>query len=202
MTGLQARRDALTREEISSAAIDLFTAHGFDNTTMADVAVTAGVSRRTVYRHFSNKEELVFEVARRWMDVLDRTFADRGDGETTRDLCRRAVVAVARHIEIDREATLAGYRIVAATPALRARHALENRVWLERYAGLIMSDIPEQDSESLLHASVVAGALVGGTDGALALWSQSPRSSLVELTRSVLERIEPLWPEESRQTDV
>ena len=42
------------------AAADLFTAHGYAATTIDDIAERAGVSPRTFFRHFPDKEEVLF----------------------------------------------------------------------------------------------------------------------------------------------
>ncbi len=47
------------RQAIVDAASTLFIEQGFDKTTMQKVADTAGVSKRTLYKHFSNKEALL-----------------------------------------------------------------------------------------------------------------------------------------------
>ena len=44
--------------QIYGAAIKLFVMNGFEQTTMADIASSAGVSKQTVYSHFANKDEL------------------------------------------------------------------------------------------------------------------------------------------------
>lgn len=46
------------RQNILEAASDLFLSHGFEGTSMDQVAVQAGVSKQTVYSHFGNKEDL------------------------------------------------------------------------------------------------------------------------------------------------
>ena len=46
------------RENILLAATDLFLEHGFASTSMDLVANQAGVSKQTVYSHFSNKDAL------------------------------------------------------------------------------------------------------------------------------------------------
>ena len=51
-------RSETKRQEILDAAIKLFTAHGFDGTSVDDIANVAGVSKQTVYTHFGNKEKL------------------------------------------------------------------------------------------------------------------------------------------------
>ncbi|WP_302120568.1 TetR/AcrR family transcriptional regulator [Allorhodopirellula heiligendammensis] len=46
------------RRLIIEAAMSEFQTAGFDNTSMDQIAETAGVSKRTVYNHFSSKDEL------------------------------------------------------------------------------------------------------------------------------------------------
>jgi AcrR family transcriptional regulator len=46
------------REAILDAAYEVFVAHGYVASRMADVAATVGVSRQTVYNEFGNKEGL------------------------------------------------------------------------------------------------------------------------------------------------
>lgn len=46
------------RQNIIDAASELFLTHGFEGTSMDQVAEQAGVSKQTVYSHFGNKEEL------------------------------------------------------------------------------------------------------------------------------------------------
>ena len=52
---------AATQERILSAATELFLSRGYENTTIAQVAERAEVSRATVFWHFSDKESLFRE---------------------------------------------------------------------------------------------------------------------------------------------
>ena len=52
---------AATQERILAAASELFLTRGYDNTTIAQVAEHAEVSRATVFWHFSDKESLFRE---------------------------------------------------------------------------------------------------------------------------------------------
>jgi AcrR family transcriptional regulator len=52
---------AATQERILVAATELFLARGYENTTIAQVAEQAEVSRATVFWHFSDKESLFRE---------------------------------------------------------------------------------------------------------------------------------------------
>jgi AcrR family transcriptional regulator len=56
---LQQKKRHLVRQEIEHAAWLLFDARGYEATTVDEVAREAGVSRRTFFRYFSSKEDVV-----------------------------------------------------------------------------------------------------------------------------------------------
>ncbi len=47
------------RERLVVAAVDLFFEHGYDATTIAQIAERAGVTKSTFFRHFPDKRELL-----------------------------------------------------------------------------------------------------------------------------------------------
>jgi AcrR family transcriptional regulator len=57
--GLRERKKQRTHQAISDAAIALFLDRGFDAVSVQDVAEAAEVSKRTVFKYFPTKEDLV-----------------------------------------------------------------------------------------------------------------------------------------------
>ena len=55
------RNTTSTKEKIIDAAFDLFYRQGYNQTTIDQVIESSGVSRPTVYSHFSSKEDLCLE---------------------------------------------------------------------------------------------------------------------------------------------
>ncbi|MDE3103623.1 MAG: TetR family transcriptional regulator [Acidobacteriota bacterium] len=53
------RKQMLVRDAIFQSAIELFARQGFDQTTVEEVAHAAGVSRRTFFRYFTSKDDLL-----------------------------------------------------------------------------------------------------------------------------------------------
>ncbi|TSE02190.1 mycofactocin system transcriptional regulator [Skermania sp. ID1734] len=49
------RRPATTKDQISQVGIELFDLHGFDATSVDDIADAAGIARRTFFRYFPSK---------------------------------------------------------------------------------------------------------------------------------------------------
>lgn len=75
----RAARSEQKRADILAAALDLFSNHGFGETSMELVARRSGVSTATLYRHFSSKTALFEAVAREAISVLNTAFdADGG----------------------------------------------------------------------------------------------------------------------------
>jgi|tagenome__1003787_1003787.scaffolds.fasta_scaffold20562311_2 AcrR family transcriptional regulator len=64
----RARKKARTREEIRTAARQLFAARGFESVTIADIAAAADVAVQTVFNHFPTKEDLFFDGRTPWVD--------------------------------------------------------------------------------------------------------------------------------------
>ena len=59
-------RSARKRLTILSAGRDLFLSHGYQGTSVDQIAATAEVSKQTVYKHFGDKHELLLAI----VDIL------------------------------------------------------------------------------------------------------------------------------------
>jgi TetR/AcrR family acrAB operon transcriptional repressor len=65
-----------SRDEILLAATELFETHGFHETSMAEVARAAGVSKALIFWHFKNKEELFVAVLGKLFEPYVIDFAE------------------------------------------------------------------------------------------------------------------------------
>ena len=77
ITGLRERKKQQTRDAISATATELFAAHGFEKTTIAQVARAANVAKMTVTNYFPLKEDLVFDRAGEIVGMLAAAVAAR-----------------------------------------------------------------------------------------------------------------------------
>src|SRR5262252_10892938 len=58
--GRAGRRRVTSRAELEHAAFDLFGRQGFERTTVDDIAAAAGIGRRTFFRYFPSKNDVVW----------------------------------------------------------------------------------------------------------------------------------------------
>jgi TetR/AcrR family transcriptional regulator, mexJK operon transcriptional repressor len=95
VSGWQRKHDA-----IAAAALVLFARDGYERTSVDAIAAEAGVSKRTVYSHYADKENLfllalaeTYGVMRdRVGDIVNRTLSDVDDVEKSLIACVREIV--------------------------------------------------------------------------------------------------------------
>ena len=59
MTSIREQKKRRTKKAILAAAVELFSIHGFEKTSISQLAKTAGVGKGTVYGYFKNKQDLL-----------------------------------------------------------------------------------------------------------------------------------------------
>ncbi len=124
------RRKQLTRKRLEDAALALFAERGFDQTTVDDLAAVSGVGRRTIFRYFPSKNDIVFGALDERLRVLAAELdAGGAAGVPLLEVMRRAFHATS-HYEPDERAWLAlRIRLIATVPSLQAHAALRYRAW-------------------------------------------------------------------------
>ena len=136
-----ARWEPGARERIVLAALDLFTEQGYDDTTVAQIAARAGITKSTFFRHFPDKRELLAAGQDTLSRLLGEGIAEAPDdaspleavavglerassemGPVNRELGPRISAAVAASAELQERAMLKNVGLAAAmTTALVGR---------------------------------------------------------------------------------
>jgi AcrR family transcriptional regulator len=91
--GLRERKKRATRDAIAAAARRLFAERGFDHVTVAEIAVAADVSEKTVFNHFATKEDLAFAGGEARLNELLTDIAQRPAGTSVLDVFRATTAA-------------------------------------------------------------------------------------------------------------
>jgi AcrR family transcriptional regulator len=92
-TGEQHRRPGSeTRTEILRIALELFTAKGFEGTSIRDIAEALGTTKSSLYYHFANKDAIVAALFGERRDEVEALVAWVDEQPASDDLLRRAAV--------------------------------------------------------------------------------------------------------------
>ena len=121
-----ARWEPNARERLERAALALFLEHGFDATTVAQIADRAGLTKSTFFRHFADKREVLFG----GQDILAALFGEAiraaPPSASTLDCLAAALASVAVAFTPERR-DLAPQRhaVIAANSELQERELLK-----------------------------------------------------------------------------
>ena len=72
---LRAAQAAETRQRLIAAAVDLFSAHSYDNVAASDIAKAAGVAHGLLFHYFGSKRGIYLQALREAVDQLDEAFS-------------------------------------------------------------------------------------------------------------------------------
>ena len=76
------RRKQRTHHQLLDAALEVLSEHGYEESTMTQIAERADVARKTLFNHFATKEDLVSEViGLRWAAQLEQFESEIGDDD-------------------------------------------------------------------------------------------------------------------------
>lgn len=153
-----------TAERLMNAAIELFADRGYDNVTVAEITERAGVTKRTFFRHFADKREILFggqgEQRRLLVDAIVHApasatpldavsagvlaFADEFR-QDQRDTVARRQNIIARHSDLqERELSKQAALTTAMTDALHQRGVNEPTATLAARIGALAFELAFQ----------------------------------------------------------
>jgi AcrR family transcriptional regulator len=161
--GLRERKKRRTRELIAETARRLFSERGFEQVTVAEVAEAADVSQQTVFNYFPTKEDLVYWRLESFEAELLDAIRERSPGEPALAafgrFVRRARGSLAEPDPQARERLAAVTRMIAASPALRAREQRIYESYTDALAALLAQETGARTGD--LEPWVAANAMMG-----------------------------------------
>jgi AcrR family transcriptional regulator len=178
--GLRERTRRAVRGELMSIGLTLFAEHGYEHTTIEQIACASGVSKRSFFRYFGSKEDIVlgnFEaVGRR----LARALAERPDDEAPWLALRRTFDYLVTLNESDRARSATLMRMLRETPSLQAGRLEKQSRWRELLVPVLLGHLGPADrvqtaidAQVALRATALVGAALGCVDAAMDEWFAS-----------------------------
>jgi len=146
-----------TAQALQDAAIARFVKHGFEATTIEDIARDARVSRRTFFRYFPTKEELILSQFEEMGTIIFDEIRCRPKSEGPMLALRNGfrtldVLDAAQRRRMD----LLGW-LIAETPALRGLMLLRQERWEAEIADRLAERIGKPHGDPIARLVAAAG---------------------------------------------
>ncbi|MRK03084.1 TetR family transcriptional regulator [Aeromicrobium sp. S22] len=179
------------RAEIARKAWRLLADQGFEATTIDQIAEAAGMSRRTFFRYFASKDELVLtrlvESGDRIAEALRARPADEPAWPALRAAFQHIVELQEAHAEVARPLQV----MLRAEPALRATRQERRTLWLELLAPLVAERLPPRPGRTGpdIRALALTGSALACFEAAQGAWAENPGVPLASLLDEAMESV-------------
>ncbi|MFE0630709.1 TetR/AcrR family transcriptional regulator [Streptomyces sp. NPDC058864] len=181
-SGLRELTRQSVRTQIADRAMKLFIEHGFEKTTIEQIAAEIGMSGRSVSRYFASKEDMVVgNLTAIGQGIADR-LAARPAAEAPWEALRRALDEHVAALDRDPDGTLLATSVMlAGTPALQGALARKHREWLDLLVPLVAARLEGDGGEHReLRARALAVTVLSCLNAAVGAWTESGGTERVD----------------------
>ncbi|WP_223290966.1 TetR family transcriptional regulator [Streptomyces avicenniae] len=183
------RKRQLVARELTEAALQLLARKGFDAVTIDEIAAAAGVSRRTFFRHFASKEDVVVQFLAGLGAAIRAELAARPPAEPPSVALLHAVRVAVDACSGRAERALPVVRLILRTPPLLARFLEHQGQWRDDLA-VELAERLGLDPATALYPPLAAGMALAAFHTVLVRWSGSDGAqdpaALLDLAFAVL----------------
>ncbi|MDQ0376515.1 TetR/AcrR family transcriptional regulator [Amycolatopsis thermophila] len=151
---LRQRTRRAVRAEIVDAAMSLFLSQGFEATTIEEIARAAGISRRSYFRYFANKDEALAEALASIGQTIAQALTERPKEEAPWDALRFAFDPLVEQASAQPNAEALA-KLMLERPCLQQG---KNTAWLAEITAVLAQRLPAD--EGSLRARALAAAAI------------------------------------------
>ncbi|MHA6799963.1 mycofactocin system transcriptional regulator [Bounagaea algeriensis] len=166
------RRPATNRHELERVALDLFEHHGFEATTVDAIARAAGVGRRTFFRYFDSKNDVVWGNFSEQLDGMRAQFLACPHDQPLMQALRTVIVEFNRIDPAEASRHRRRLELILQVPALQAHSTLRYAEWRAIVAEFVARRLGV--AADALMAQTVAYACLGAALAAYEHWLRHP----------------------------
>lgn len=186
---LPEQRRADRRRRLLTAALEVFTTHGYHTARIEQLCSRASVSTRNFYEEFASKEDVLLtlhdQINNAGLSTVTAAMAALPPDEPPETRIDRLLDAFWDAVDADpRRSRLAYLEAPGATPAMQSQHQL----WVDRWAALIEALI-EQDHDPAPDHRLLAVGLVGAMTGLLREWQARSQDRRPEEIKAAMSRL-------------
>lgn len=159
------------RRQVVITAVRLFCDVGYETTTMDDIATATDVSRRSLFRHFGSKEDILFAEHYALFETVTRYLDASPDDDPVATVCTAARMVFQGYVGVP-EITLPRYRLVRAVPRLRDREIAMTARYQNAFSRYLARG--ETDGTRVLAGEALAASLIAAHNHVLRSWLHDP----------------------------
>ncbi|MFC3451555.1 TetR family transcriptional regulator [Amycolatopsis speibonae] len=196
------------RRALAAAAVDLFVAKGYEATTVDEIAAAAGVGRRTFFRYFEAKDDVLFANHDEIVAEMEETFAAAGPDRDPVEMACAAVSLVLDSYAAELDVSLKRFTLTRTVPSLRDKEVATVDRYQRVLARYLRARFAEQGDETAsLRADVAAAAIAAANNHVLRRWLRSGgqddiTASAAEAFALVIDAFRPGGASEGPETTV
>jgi AcrR family transcriptional regulator len=168
--GLRARKKRELKDELSRQGMKLFMKNGFDQTTIEQIVDPLGVSKRTFFRYFPTKEDLLFAWYEELTGELVKSLLARPKDEAPFEAVCQALRSLLRFYDGDPKWASAMVHLSKQTPALVGKSYEKRSMWEAALATALVSRLPKAANREL-RAKVIVGSAMAAFGYGVDAWS-------------------------------
>ncbi len=179
------RRRSTTPDHIADVAIELFTARGFAEVSVDDVAHAAGIARRTLFRYYASKNAIVWGDFDAHLAHLQELLDNIDPRVRMGEALRAALLAFNTFDECETARHRQRMRVILQTPELQAYSMTMYAGWREVMAGFVARRLGVRTTHPL--PQTVAWTMLGVALSAYEHWLGDERVTLPEALGSAFD---------------
>lgn len=174
--GHPGRRRITSREELEQTAFALFAAHGFEATTVDEIAAAAGIGRRTFFRYFPSKNDIPWGAFEDELDRMRVRLKACPPEVPLMDAIRLALIDFNRVEPAQVPLHRRRMELILRVPALLAHSTLRFTAWRDVVAEFVADRTGRRPEE--LAPQAIAHAVLGVSVAAYEHWLDHPAADL------------------------
>ncbi|GAA5121101.1 mycofactocin system transcriptional regulator [Haloechinothrix salitolerans] len=164
---------------MEQVAFALFESKGFDATTVDDIAAAAGIGRRTFFRYFDSKNDIVWGNFTEHLGYMREWFAARPPDQPLMDAVRTVVVDFNRLDPDQVPWHRRRMELILRVPALQAHSTLRYAAWRQVVAEFVARRLGVSVDDLVPQA--LAYTVLGAALAAYEHWLANPQEELTSI---------------------
>lgn len=185
------RQPSTSRSHLSRVALELFLEHGFNETTVDDIAAAAGIGHRTLFRYFTSKNDLPWGDFDAGLHDMRQFLADLPDDIPVAEALFAAIVDFnrfpAQEIPFHRERM----KLLLNVPGLISHSTIRYAAWRSVVAQYVARRLRVE--EDGIQPQAIAWVCLGASLSAYEQWLKHEDADLAQMLESAFVGLKALF---------